>query len=748
MLYGGNLDGVHSVSIARLPDGPPGEPSTSGSFVNAARAFNVPALQPSAASLKFILPQSLRPGIFAINYGGNPVLMGTPQIDWCQPTQLLPGLEENEATPGSTIQIIGRNFLLTPGSANRVRAALRSNDGRIVLLTVSHVDKYSITARLPISVAPGRYEIWVHNGYAASKGWGGGLSLNIRAAARWPANVFDVRRFGARGDNVTDDSDAFKDTLNAAERNGGGIVYFPAGTYRVNGWFFIPQHVVVRGRNRGLTFLKWPETLAASSAGFIPAVLYSSGEFGIENLTLLAVNAQTLLRDLSWDADQSGRAPVSKLQPHLAKPWSEHDVFLRDVDFQLLYYAPRSADPARDPRWLLNGFGWKNGVVVTVIAFDGVRNLEISNCRFVGGAQRVLDVVNARIINNRFDNQWATLSWTDPGGQYVIFQNNLINGASGWSSGQLAVRHIYCAYNRSNNLVSGEREALTLDINKILGRRISIEWNGLRLPAVQPWQGYVVSTDGTTVRLANAHLLPHSYHGLDLLILRGTGVGQYRQISDNTEDSVTLSAPWSIEPDHTSLVLAFQLPGHCIFFQNQAEDTSVLSSIWGYLYDCTFDENRAVRSQGMWGLSGWFVQWLDNDLSVASTYHRGVGPAGYGGEATPEGGAPYGFLGFAVAGRFASEPISFPYVRACLIRKNHLSFGHRILITFGFGGARKKAPDVVAQDVIIDRNIIDHTEIGVEVDANIVGALIKNNSFTEVVQPLSLADPQAALVLQ
>jgi len=43
--------------------------------------------------------------------------------------------------------------------------------------------------------------------------------------------VFDVTRFGARGDGVTIDSDAVNHAIDAAASAGGGTVYFPAGTY-------------------------------------------------------------------------------------------------------------------------------------------------------------------------------------------------------------------------------------------------------------------------------------------------------------------------------------------------------------------------------------------------------------------------------------------------------------------------------------------------------------------------------------
>ena len=63
---------------------------------------------------------------------------------------------------------------------------------------------------------------------------GAALALALaQPAAADPAGqglVFDVRRFGARGDGVTIDSDAVNRAIKAAARSG-GTVYFPAGTY-------------------------------------------------------------------------------------------------------------------------------------------------------------------------------------------------------------------------------------------------------------------------------------------------------------------------------------------------------------------------------------------------------------------------------------------------------------------------------------------------------------------------------------
>lgn len=47
--------------------------------------------------------------------------------------------------------------------------------------------------------------------------------------------IFDVAKFGAKGDGRADDQGAIQRAIDAAEAAGGGVVFFPPGTYRVNG---------------------------------------------------------------------------------------------------------------------------------------------------------------------------------------------------------------------------------------------------------------------------------------------------------------------------------------------------------------------------------------------------------------------------------------------------------------------------------------------------------------------------------
>lgn len=47
--------------------------------------------------------------------------------------------------------------------------------------------------------------------------------------------VFSVKAYGAKGDNITDDTAAIQSAISACQAGGGGIVYFSPGSYKTTG---------------------------------------------------------------------------------------------------------------------------------------------------------------------------------------------------------------------------------------------------------------------------------------------------------------------------------------------------------------------------------------------------------------------------------------------------------------------------------------------------------------------------------
>lgn len=104
----------------------------------------------------------------------------------------------------------------------------------IVPLTQGGIDKRSTAQAIantadPSEIAFSNSAFSATNVYdaivEASTGTGGGTDLG------W----FNVMDYGATGDGVTDDTVAIQAAIDAAEAAGGGVVYFPAGVYVVNG---------------------------------------------------------------------------------------------------------------------------------------------------------------------------------------------------------------------------------------------------------------------------------------------------------------------------------------------------------------------------------------------------------------------------------------------------------------------------------------------------------------------------------
>lgn len=85
-------------------------------------------------------------------------------------------------------------------------------------------------------------------------------------------NVKDVA-YGAKGDNATDDTNAIRKAIKAAEDAGGGVVYFPNGNYICSGVLFINgNNVILKGESRTGTILQFTNSL---TTGYAPN--YSGG---------------------------------------------------------------------------------------------------------------------------------------------------------------------------------------------------------------------------------------------------------------------------------------------------------------------------------------------------------------------------------------------------------------------------------------------------------------------------------------
>jgi len=98
-------------------------------------------------------------------------------------------------------------------------------------------------------------------------------------------NVLDIRDFGAEVDGKTDDTEAVRDTLDAASR--GDTVFFPAGTTRVGDGY--KRSVWMDSTHSGITLKGTGESSIIKQAGGHTAnnqVLYIEGDTNPEDITI------------------------------------------------------------------------------------------------------------------------------------------------------------------------------------------------------------------------------------------------------------------------------------------------------------------------------------------------------------------------------------------------------------------------------------------------------------------------------
>jgi hypothetical protein len=387
-----------------------------------------------------------------------------------------------------------------------------------------------------------------------------------------------------------------------AEQKGGGIVYFPFGTYRLSGTIMIPSRTTLRGEMRDISILKWPEDEPMTLADFTPAAVYTASQFGLENLTLIARKVDNIVLDLSFENTHRNTIP-KEFGPYM-KPWSQYrDIFIRKVQFQhwlSISHPDRNTDPKMVKKyWSGDGpFNLKTG---------GCVNFEVSDCIFQGGNNGINGPQNGRVTNNSFSNE-MNYSWTCLGGgaRRLVVTGNEIRASSSFGFGSMSLQYVYSAHNTSYNFVRGEREAMTLDVSSMPTKRSVAEYWGAPVE-VHNEAGSVTLKFPPPSAPANSDgfrtgFLPGTFRGGQAVIHAydgGAGGGQTRTILDNTEDSVTLDKPWDKVPETTSRRLYLEL-------SPRKNESAGITSAWVGLIDKT--KAQSVTGRDAKWVPGEFIE--------------------------------------------------------------------------------------------------------------------------------------------
>ncbi|HEY8903381.1 MAG TPA: glycosyl hydrolase family 28-related protein [Chthoniobacterales bacterium] len=702
LLFGADVTPRATAEGMRVSDDPVESPPGAGPLAEpAGKPQALEMLQATDLSAKILIPGSWKPGIYAVrlrnaNGFGPWQFANRPQIWW-----QISGAG-GYANPGGRIRVFGKNF------GPKSRLWLVNAAGKTRELGVEAAHDFDVTAGIPAGLPTGEYRLWLHNGCGGMAGFGEPIAVRVAQTEKWPTAMFNVRDFGARGDNQTDDTSAIRRALEWAGGHGGGVVYLPRGTYLVTGKLVIPPHTVLRGEGKEMVWLKVPFYWPAQPK-LLPefdAVIAGNGQFAVEDLSIIAQPVQRLV--VAPDAPDMctlGLARVAASTP-LAP-----NIRLSNLGLWHLYYAHRVAQDSAAP---------------TSIAVNGA-DFTLENCEVVspGMPIQVSNATRAVIKNNvlRIGRGWYGL-WNFHDG---IFEGNDISSGDltgSYGGIQWSASHVMFDHNHWHDSYGGEREALSFDS-----------------PYSPIWMGHI-TMKGARLELGRQegggmNFAQTPPENLMAIVTGGQGVGQCMPVLALSSKEVTLEKPFAVAPDSTSLVVLDARKSQVLVVDNLFEDASVAIQLYAQSHEFIIAGNQCVRTGGSYALASdfsdgdpsrrryscaLFNQWLDNTFDQGLVYSQGIWPYGYVGYATQRlGGARSSTP--AIGNRF---------------EHNRLNDGTRMgAENYENIPSEDLAPDAIpmARDAIFEKNHIGYQPVGISVNRGHWFTLLRKNRTPNVEHP-------------
>jgi len=633
-----------------------------------------------------------------------PYLFDVPRPFW---------LSDERAEPGGVVYLFGfalraqwrpcRLVLKGPGGVLHPRLTHAARSYRTP-------DKRLVHFVVPTDSPPGRYRVFIHNGIGGPFGWSDAGSLEVVPRCIVEEKVFDVRAFGANGSDTESDFEAIGKAIAAAAQAGGGVVFFPPGTYRSDTTIPVPPGVTLRGASRQNTFIEGFGERLPERGGRTTALIRPASRTSFESLTFQGVTYR--------GPGDYGSALFCAPPPGKGK--DVEDLLIRDCRFlgsevrsaepEYPYRTTVAVAPCRRVRFLGNdiyggaGFGaW----------FTGVRRSEFIGNTFHGGASR--DVVT--FSANGFDCLVDSNRLVDTPGRFLFNPR----------------RHCHIRYNEVHGAFRGTW-ANAEEIYLVHGDT--------------PWKTVSIATGGSPATLADAKQKwePGKHRDAEVMIVGGRGFGQHRTVVDNSPDTLTVERPWRVPPDGTShYVVAPMFVENC-WFAN-LNNTPCRMSLW---LDCVgniVDHHRDARSKGIdiWGSDS------TDAKEPPESKKRGRFCASYYNTVMNswlDGAMVHLWSGASASSPYAAPPLFGNAIVRCTLRQSHfLRTGFSGFNPYGHGAIRignrtsrdmtqPEAPRAACSHALVAGNMITSTNVGVAVADAARKTFVVGNTFQNVATPI------------
>lgn len=546
----------------------------------------VPTKQQGTTGLSFKVPVDFKGGVFAykIEDPSAPPVFGianVPSIVWllgvpssAKPESALQSaIHPCAVEQGEQIRIFGKNFRTTD------ELMLQSITGEIIELSTELQDPTSILASVPSTVPSGSYFAWV-----GSRTW------DVTSSAAVPIQVLPAARATVAHkpcsdlipDGSTDNTARLQHCLESSSPSlsANQIVFvdLPPGRFAIRGNVAMLPGELLSGSGADAT------EIVGISSDKQPQTWITVPRFGgILNLSVVSPGDSNLVAS----ADCSGN------------PASSGHIYIGGASFV--------SSQGSSAKW-----------------FDAVKlcgpDVQIHSSHFGGTPPSLLSIVKADgaiVEGNTFEVDLGVAGFQ--GSQNVIVESNsftaslpirtMTGNTALWISRPFSSygpsyvsQNFYIASNSFNDMGSTSNQPV-----------ITTDGGG------GAYYGLVAASTSDTVTLANdpgwewtGVTWPKAAY---MVILYGTGVGQYSPITSWSDRTIHLQWPWQVAPDTSSIVEIVSAHRNLTLVHNEFLNNINVQVNFGNVIDAAIEDNRVTNSQYA--------------FSMASFGPYG-GPAGYG----------------------------------------------------------------------------------------------------------------------
>jgi hypothetical protein len=559
-----------------------------------------------------LIPESFHRGVWQawVEKGGNPsnrFFINRPDIYF---------FDQDRVLPGDQLTVYGRDFQLM-GTDTKPKVEIVSSSGASEPATVLEFSPYFCTIQVPPDLNGGSsYSITLSNGsggapgtprsdavFSVSKGNDPfGLKVGWGSDFQFASNVINVQsdprlKVHASG-NGSEDLACIQSAVDLATKSGGGVVYLPAGTYRIAGdvGLKMRSNVVLKGDGIGKTVVDYGYNFTPT--GPPPkAYIWSIDASGCQRTGLFGITFVNL----------NGNPTISPTILLSSEGKLESDeVFVRNCDLNLG-----------------NGYGLRAMLATHLLVCDST--LETTNMLGSSAEFRGSKFVIVRRCDFRYGFGRVQLSYD----LNAVFENNTVERDNNFSvpgsreAGGVETSSARFLVVRHNTIEGvGPFPGKTGDGELIDAQRSNI--------TDMEDEGTVTSATPTSLDCATANWptdRPFSNPNLALLdramvaIVAGKGMGEWRFIVSSTASELTVDKPWDVVPDTTSTyTIGWWAADRQLILDNTLSNSSVGINFWSGGWKCVIDGNTITDTSGI-NLRGEDVLG-DNKNRTLSTYSR------------------------------------------------------------------------------------------------------------------------------